>query len=435
MSLTSKASLHFGQYAISFHALVYNLASICQFYDPGLVVRIIGLFEGHISSFGVLRGELSASFLLTSLHLYETSQPHDKSFAIYGILSQTGLPLPKPDYEKPLADAYRELTRLVVEHDGSAQVFSSLNGTSSTPGLPSWCPDYAQQYSNMARFICADICGNSKPSWNFSDDGRQLHLRGILVDRIESSVDHSFREIKPPDIHQPAVDAYIVARDAFWGNSFQSLMKDKSPLWFIYEVMKLQELVEFADESNSGDDEGANEPEALYCCLEGQPRLAKERWNAWRSWHKCLVLGEAGSGKDAPLPSEEGQRKRLLKNIKYYCDTYPTPNERPVMQALKLVAQSPHTVSVHQQALSTAHYKTLFKTVGGRLGIAAQSVKVGDEVALFTGVEMAMVVRPVGDGGDYEDHYRFVSAAYVHGTAKGELWPADEGFLKRFVIV
>ena len=70
----------------------------------------------------------------------------------------------------------------------------------------------------------------------------------------------------------------------------------------------------------------------------------------------------------------------------------------------------------------------LFTTKSGLLGLASVALEVGDQVVLFSGFLLPIIVRPEGSC------YRFISAAYVEGLMLGEEWPEDQGKLQEFTI-
>jgi hypothetical protein len=57
-------------------------------------------------------------------------------------------------------------------------------------------------------------------------------------------------------------------------------------------------------------------------------------------------------------------------------------------------------------------------------------IRVGDEIALFAGIPMPMVIRRADD-----NIYRLVAHAFVGGTMFGEAWPTDESSLQEFILI
>jgi hypothetical protein len=61
---------------------------------------------------------------------------------------------------------------------------------------------------------------------------------------------------------------------------------------------------------------------------------------------------------------------------------------------------------------------SMFRTKSGNhLGMAPYTIQIGDQIALFAGVNCPMVIRPQGE------HFRLIAPAYVHGIIYGGKWP------------
>jgi hypothetical protein len=73
--------------------------------------------------------------------------------------------------------------------------------------------------------------------------------------------------------------------------------------------------------------------------------------------------------------------------------------------------------------------RTLFLTQQGFMGTALCSIEDGDAIALISGLERPMVLRPVS-----EDEWRVVCPAYISGWMEGELW-GDEEELREFCLI
>ncbi|RKL36220.1 hypothetical protein BFJ72_g8349 [Fusarium proliferatum] len=89
--------------------------------------------------------------------------------------------------------------------------------------------------------------------------------------------------------------------------------------------------------------------------------------------------------------------------------------------------QSPkgRTSLIHLDWGSASHKRSLFRTKKGHLGLAPQTIKVGDEVGILQGAEVPHVFRQVSG---LETSLSLVGDAYVYGIMHGELESEDLEF-------
>jgi hypothetical protein len=88
-------------------------------------------------------GDRTVALLTTGLtqvrHLQATN-PKDKIYGLYAVFSALSIPLPAPDYGKPLGKIYEEACVAIILHSGSLQmlVYASSNARAQTclVGLP-----------------------------------------------------------------------------------------------------------------------------------------------------------------------------------------------------------------------------------------------------------------------------------------------------------
>jgi hypothetical protein len=62
----------------------------------------------------------------------------------------------------------------------------------------------------------------------------------------------------------------------------------------------------------------------------------------------------------------------------------------------------------------------MFFTEDGTIGNARESIEVGDNVALFAGLDVPVVIRRGGD--DTGDYFSLISPTYFDGAMLGDLW-------------
>jgi hypothetical protein len=86
----------------------------------------------------------------------------------------------------------------------------------------------------------------------------------------------------------------------------------------------------------------------------------------------------------------------------------------------------------HEICCQLANYAFLFLDTG-HIGRAYFNSKENDRVALLAGSDVPFLLREVDDG---QDRYRVVAPAYIHGVMDGELWPYNDEFgVKDMILV
>jgi hypothetical protein len=94
--------------------------------------------------------KLCVSKILTYTRGKNATDLRDKVYALYGMLERLGVNPPEPDYSKPAADIYRDITIAAIVHDSSLEVLKQVEGHKSISDLPSWVPDWSN--TNIRRF-------------------------------------------------------------------------------------------------------------------------------------------------------------------------------------------------------------------------------------------------------------------------------------------
>ena len=63
------------------------------------------------------------------------------------------------------------------------------------------------------------------------------------------------------------------------------------------------------------------------------------------------------------------------------------------------------------------------------MGTAEGGIQEGDVVALIAGLEMPLILSPIGG------HFRVAAHAYVHGVMNGEEWPKNLDEMRLFNLI
>lgn len=100
-----------------------------------------------------------------------SSEPLDKVYGLYGILTDLGIDVKAPDYTRPVLQVYKELVVTLMSRMDSIEVLTEANLVLNIPGWPSWVPDFAET---------ARICSFSA---NFTYETKAKHFR--VLERLE----------------------------------------------------------------------------------------------------------------------------------------------------------------------------------------------------------------------------------------------------------
>jgi len=143
---------------------------------------------------------------LAEVRFCKASDGKDKILGLYRLLVNSGVPLPAPDYGKSMATVYRHTTIAVIRCTKSLRVLEQVDGLGHTPDMASWAPDW----SSSKHSIGHDVDPRDmkipvpEPIFSFEDEGRQLCVKGVIIDTIVARSDSSYMHVDerigaPPD--------------------------------------------------------------------------------------------------------------------------------------------------------------------------------------------------------------------------------------------
>ncbi|KAI1137103.1 heterokaryon incompatibility protein-domain-containing protein [Hypoxylon sp. FL0543] len=127
------------------------------------------------------RHKLSLHKLISYTIGCDCSEPHDRIYALLGLLHETHKLAVKPDYTQSPKDLYRSVVALHVENYDNLDMLEFCEVDES----PSWVPDIGQLKYRPTRFSAA--MASSTASAYFKITGNKLEVRGILCGSVPSS--------------------------------------------------------------------------------------------------------------------------------------------------------------------------------------------------------------------------------------------------------
>lgn len=308
---------------------------------------------------------LSVSLVLECDYNYpHTSDPRDRVFSLLNLATDTRHFSTFPDYSKTCEEVYTEAAMYFLNQGYiDALVFCQFPRKLET--LPSWVPDWSME----VRWPCGQPPWTSKFSASGDTLSKQavsqpepglLQLQGFFVDRIKE-----FGQVWDPDWLRP--------------------LDSKSALVFVNDILRL---------------------------CKKSPRVETRA-----EWVEAVRIASA-DGSYFPWDVHNP----FLVDLQCYDDAG---------KALQSAAESSsdkqdegEAWSQHQDwfrlALHRLHSRRPFLGASGFLGLCPDHVQAGDEIYVFLGAKVPMVLRPRGDGS-----YSVVGEAYVHGIMYGEMMKGD----------
>lgn len=82
------------------------------------------------------------SDIFKSCKLQGATEPRDRVFALYSLMSMVEIKMPDPDYLKPLEVVYMEAAKAIIEQDKTLNFLYLVNTDNQDPAFPSWALDF-----------------------------------------------------------------------------------------------------------------------------------------------------------------------------------------------------------------------------------------------------------------------------------------------------
>ena len=357
------------------------------------------------------------------------TEPKDYIFGLYSILHRLGANLLPPDYERNIDQIFTEAARLAIEKDNSLWILDFVDGIEEKQHWPSWVPTLINMMVPGPVEVNAfkpGAAGNSRPRYKFSEDSRRLTLRGKTVDRVMIKTERSpwfgvpyqldWEDMLIPGLQErensiKAFQEWIICFHTFKmmaRNTPANRYGDDSQHIIAFIRVLLQDLTVV--------------PDSL--------RNFHELMRGFSNWQ--LYLSATNPGSSMPMP----QLMARLEPPSYDPSSLPEwlsdltkTNEWNIYEAIQ---QDPSAALFHTHVALGTRAKLFFVTENGYYGTASATIECNDYVALVSGLQVPLIVRPIeGEAG----HYKLLGPAFVDGMMSGELWPeADEDLMDLTIV-
>jgi hypothetical protein len=353
---------------------------------------------------GRIHNDPLAFSVLINSRRKQATDPKDKIFALYGVLTELEVPWPRPDYALSVEEIFREAVIAAINYDKTLHILYHAPSDRRLERLSSWVPDWTEpgwepddpRYNLHTQFSASK---SGVPTWTFSDNGSALILSGKVVDTV------IYRTDPLPEIPMRA----LVDRGRGMSNVTRAEMENISQV-ILAASATLKTWVEVS--------QWADYP-------TGEPsKIALQR---------TLIsdLPEGGSNYD----------QATIEAWHHIINTHELELVKSRLHALQL---SDTTTEgrfnsmgwmFHNMVLAASQKKCFFLTENGYFGTAPDplptSLQPGDKIAIISGLEMPLLLRPVEGG--YQ--YILLTHVYVHGIMHGEMWSVIKDDLEEIALV
>jgi hypothetical protein len=341
----------------------------------------------------------------------KSTDPKDKVFALYGVFRALGIHPPDPDYSKPVEQIYQETARSIIEAQGSLDMLYLASGTiSNLVNLPSWTPDWTYDSYQVPMIVSNRItrhykaAGDSRAIFLFSEDGSQCLVRGKVLDEV--AVCGEVPPEPPPGLRADSLwsNYHIIITLKRWITLALSQTADIEPSWLLYDI-----LSELGPPGSSIKDKSLYDKwlsilmDNASCCQHINSRRAR------------AIFINATKNTWVTQP-----------DLDMDFDSFTTT---PEFKACFHLKEHPGLSDFHIHAGAYALQSQFLITLGGNFAKGPPSVRVGDIMALISGVELPMFLRPLNDG------FVLIGPGYMYGVMYGEGWSEEKGNLKQFRLV
>ena len=416
--------------------VVFTMGRRCQkgSHASTVIHALWPTISAHQSANLALVGKMGPGRLLSVSSLLQASRAHDTVYALHGILTATGLKLPKPDYSKPLEVVYWEYVCCMITQTDNRWLLEEISGIRKLPEYVSWVPDWSLPGKPLQPLVwrptikrnevSSKLHGSRHSAYDLrlANRGRHLIVKGVRNDTILDRAQLSFlswnihrnvndnmadRHVRPwlhahPE-HSTAI--LMLANVGIW-RSFRDFARTK------FASNELEGLLQLREALQSRTNEPVdflNSFRPLMEIIDGDaPRIP--------------AMGGTGTGtdNDASAVSVGSPWTEI-----FGMPECPCLSSNNSWQALKTISRNWPLRDTFLRISSQNTYQTLFFTASGKLGMAPYPVQTGDEVFMYQGSCFPALVRKSSSG-----YHQWITQASVCGSMHCDVFPEDESKLE-----
>ena len=365
--------------------------------------------------------------ILTNAREKAAGDPRDKIFALCGLFRELEIPFPNPDYSKSIEDVYREAVVASIEYDKNIYILYHVPSEKRRKYLASWVPDWAEQgfseedgrYGVLRGRFAAS--GSSAHKFVFSEDKKKLILAGKIIDEVIicaqplPNMDHThaeLRDLRTGNGSAMQLDRYFEV----FNNTFKILKT-----WL--------DISQWSDYPTGESSQSAFQRTLVNDSPDRNERATSD--NSFLKWYKIAKLDELDVIEERlrqlnladQVPKQHHFREAYLRTCKDMIGD----------AKIAFFSLQGSAIHFHTDAMIWSAKKCLFRTENDYIGTASDPlpsrIRAGDKIALVSGLEMPLLLRPEQDG------YKLITHVYVHGVMHGEKWPESNRGLEDIVLL
>ncbi|KAG4430207.1 hypothetical protein IFR05_014309 [Cadophora sp. M221] len=358
----------------------------------------------------------------------ESSDPRDKIYALLGLCPRCDTSMIIPDYSKSVAEVFARVAAHSISEWANLVPLQAYYGSKrAAHNLPSWVPDYSDQYSHPQRYhslvfpqhlnFSAGIkkCDGEQTTMAYalSSNANEIVLSGVYLDTV------GFSSQSPVHTKYEGLD------------STMRLQNSKDRTHKIQQAVKLWEMqaVKTADASQLFVSRKGPFPGSTNYQKQSKIETISEAF--WRT----LMAGRMSYHEGHEIPPSAIYQEYF----EVWMGRAPVPEEFKLLNtnlcpdAIKELFTKPLTDAI----IPKCHGRSFILTRRGTMGLAPARTIVGDVVAVLEGGNVPFILRHLEERKveNVPEYYSLVGESYIHGIMDGEVMCAAKDEEHRLFIL
>ncbi|KAL2143754.1 hypothetical protein VTI28DRAFT_10051 [Corynascus sepedonium] len=337
---------------------------------------------------------------------YTAADPRDIIFGFLGVAADTERLGIHPDYNRTAVEVYTIATRAMLERCPHYSLDYCMF-PKDMDGLPTWVPDWQRvgqfglTYRNPMSY---------RNLFNSCGDRVQPPQSGLLQTPAEGIP--AWCVLRQRGCSVDSVTTVFAGNEYYYGTEPALTLSRALAKQGENRTRILQAILEFAIAADLELD-GGNLETILWRTLVADSMSAE----------RCTSDFDALAARvfrQQPIPVATLTKEQIGFMLR---NTYPFPQKPDPIVTQTSVDRYSELLLL--KASSICRGRTLFTTVGGRVGLGPENVKMGDKVTILLSTPVPIILRPAAN------HFTYVGDAYVHGIMDGQFMkgnPREEDF-------
>ncbi|KAK6836352.1 HET-domain-containing protein [Apiospora arundinis] len=361
----------------------------------------------------------------------QCARPHDKIYGMYAILALLGIPLEDPDYDQPVTELIDKITLSLIQHFKSLSFMMLTLPSSSSPGRPSWVPDWLTPLDTHLNVEYSGIFpkgDHDTSSFRASRDTKHNMVPGV----------HHSKYLTVTGKHTGCIDKTVTAnpgdkhgRTPVRMQEFRDMIR-ACRQWCQYVLYHGGHLLGNLSPTHATRLTVLAVPASSHVIPEDSVLRSFNRWvSLMMEPRSSPVFLEAQSAFQSSIQEckrssqlDEGTESTSVEVLR--ARLHDMENDDPLTLITNLL-DNKYNPSIGYEGFiqGDANFSVEYAFIhldSGYIGRAHHTCREGDQVWLLAGADKPVVLRKQEETGTF----RVVAPAFIAGAMDGELWP-DEG--------